>query len=96
MTLRALTLAFAAVAVICGFTYFNDAVLYHSMFVGNHIPMSVFGGLFLFLITVNPILRRLSRGKPSSLLRPFTARELCLILAIVLPSCCIPYSSMMR
>lgn len=96
MTLRALFLAFAAVAFICGFTYFNDAILYQSLFVGNHMPMSVFGGLFLFLITVNPILRRLSRGKPSSWLRPFSSRELCFILAIVLPTCCIPYSSMMR
>jgi len=96
MTLRALILAFAAVAFICGFTYFNDAILFHSMFVGNHMPMSVFGCLFLFLITVNPILRRLSRGRPTSLLQPFSARELCLILAIVLPTCCIPYSSMMR
>lgn len=96
MTLRALTLAFAAVAVICGFTYFNDAVLFHAMFLGNHMPMSVFGGLLLFLITVNPILGRLSRGNPTSPLRPFSARELCLLLAIVLPVCCIPYCSMMR
>jgi hypothetical protein len=98
MTLRAFLLGLLGVAVVCGYTYFNDGVLRQTMFVCNHMPTSVYGGLVLFLLLLNPLLGLLWRktGQSLRLLRPFSARELALVLALVLPACCIPYSSMLR
>jgi len=96
MTLRAIILAFLGAAVICGVTYFNDSVLYQTMFVGNHMPMSVFGGLLPLVLVVNPLLRRLFPGTRRSWLQPFSAKELFVLVALILPACSIPYSSMMR
>ena len=98
MTLRALVLGLLGVGVVCGYTYFNDGVLRQTMFVCNHMPTSVYGGLILFLLLMNPLLSLLWRrtGQAFRLLRPFSARELALVLALVLPACCVPYSSMLR
>ena len=48
-----------------------------------------------FLITVNPSCA-VSAGQAVFVVAAIFSRELCFILAIVLPTCCIPYSSMMR
>lgn len=98
MTSRAVALGFLGAAFICGYTYFNDGVLRQTMFVGNYMPTSVYGGLLLALICLNPLLRRLSRvaGDRVRWLRPFSARELVVVVALALPACCVPYSSMLR
>lgn len=98
MSIRAVVLGFLGAACICGYTYFNDGVLRQTMFVGNHMPTSVYGGLLLVLFLVNPLLRRLARGggRRLSWLRPFSARELVVVAALSLPACCVPYSSMLR
>jgi hypothetical protein len=96
MSSRAIFLAFVAAAIICGVTYFNDSVLYQTMLVGNHMPMSVFGALLPLVLLVNPLLRRCFPQNSCSWLRPFSAKELFVLLALILPMCSIPYSSMMR
>lgn len=98
MTLRALFLGLLGVGVVCGYTYFNDGVLRQTMFVCNHMPTSVYGGLVLFVLLANPLLRGLWRrtGEKIRLLRPLSTRELVLVLALVLPACSVPYSSMLR
>jgi hypothetical protein len=98
MTIRAVALGFLGAAFICGYTYFNDGVLRQTMFVGNHMPTSVYGGLLLALFLVNPLLRRLTRRTRGRLswFRPFSARELVVVVALALPACCVPYSSLLR
>jgi len=98
MTVRAVILGLGGAGFICGFTYFNDAVLRQSLFVGNHMPIAVYGPLLLFLMVVNPALQALTRrfeGAPRWL-RPFSGRELAVAIALSLASCCVPYSSMLR
>lgn len=98
MTPRAVALGLLGAAFICGYTYFNDGVLRQTMFVGNYMPTSVYGGLLLALFCLNPLLRRASRlaGNRLAWLRPLSARELVVIVALALPACCVPYSSMLR
>ena len=98
MTLRAVVLGFLGAACIGGYTYFNDGVLRQTMFVGNYMPTSVYGGLLLVLFLLNPLLRRLPVfvGARVPWLRPFSGRELVVVVALALPTCCVPYSSMLR
>lgn len=96
MTLRAFFCALLCIAFIAGFGFFNDAILYQTMLVGNFMPMSVFGLLIVTLFLLNPLLSAIYRHSKISFIKPFSGRELCLILAIILPACCIPYSSLMR
>jgi hypothetical protein len=58
--------------------------------VGNHMPISVFGLLLIVVLTANPLLHRL---KASWALRP---AELAVIVALMLVSCSIPGSGLMR
>ena len=90
MSIRAVLLGLLGACIICGFTYFNDAVMHQTYFVGNHMPFSVYGALVVFLIVVNPLLRRASRALA------FSGRELAVALTLTLAACCIPSSNMMR
>lgn len=96
MTLRAFIIGLISVSIIAAICFFNDAVLYQTLLIGTHMPTSVFGVLVPAMLLVNPLLGLLHRRTRLSLLRPFSARELCLILALILPACCIPYCSFMR
>ena len=60
------------------------------MFVGNFMPISVYGFLVLFLALIYPLLARIHK---SLALRP---GELAVILAMVLASCAIPGSNLLR
>lgn len=98
MTFRSVILGFMGAGIVCGYTYFNDGVLRQTMFVGNHMPMSVYGGLLFALFVINPLLSLLHskwRSVPRWLL-PLSGRELAVIVALSLPACCVPYSSMLR
>lgn len=97
MSLRSVILGFLVAAVLCAVVYFNDAVLVQTMCIGNHIPMTVFGGLLATVLFLNPLLGWLGRRFATPpWLHPLSARELCMILALVLPVCCVPYSSLFR
>jgi hypothetical protein len=90
MTIRAILLGLFGAVVVCGYGYFNDAVMRQTPFVGNFMPVAVYGGLILFVMLVNPLLARIRAGWMLG------SRELVVILALTLAACCIPGSSLMR
>lgn len=90
MTLRSVILGLIGVAFVCCYTYFNDWIMKQTMFVGNFMPISVYGFLVLFLALIYPLLARIHK---SLALRP---GELAVILAMVLASCAIPGSNLLR
>jgi len=90
MTIRATIFGLLGALFVCGYTYFNDAVLRQTMFVGNTMPLSVYGGLLFFVLAVNPLLRYLRKRWA------FTGAELALALVITLAACCIPGSGLLR
>ena len=90
MSLRAVILGLFGAALIAGVGYLNDQVLRGNFLVGNHFPISVFGGLIVVTAAVNPLLFRLRR---SWSLRP---SELAVAVALVLVGCSVPGSSLMR
>jgi len=86
MTWRAVLAGLLGGAFVCGFTHFNDTIMRQTMFVGNNMPISVYGGLIVFILLVNPLFGR----------RAFTGGELAVALALILAVCCIPGSGLMR
>ncbi len=86
MTWRAVLAGLVAGAFVCAFSYFNDAVMRQTMFIGSNMSISVYGGLILFVLIINPLLKRWA----------FSAGELAVALALVLAVCCIPGSGLMR
>ncbi|MBT3381983.1 MAG: hypothetical protein HN742_25735 [Lentisphaerae bacterium] len=90
MSLRAILLGLTGAAFVCGYTYVNDVVLKQTKFIGNHLPLSVFGGLVLFLLLVQPALRKLRERWA------LTPTELMVVLALTLSACVIPSSGLMR
>ena len=86
MTWRAVLAGLLAGAFVCAFCYFNDAVMHQTMFVGSIMPISVYGGLILFVLLINPLLGR----------RAFSAGELTVALAMTLVMCGIPGAGLMR
>ncbi|MBT3378639.1 MAG: hypothetical protein HN742_27020 [Lentisphaerae bacterium] len=90
MTIRAAILGLLASVFVCCYTYFNDAIIHQTMFVGNTMPISVYGGLILFVLALNPLLTKLRR------VRPLSATELVVILSMTLAACSIPGSGLMR
>ena len=57
----AIVLGLAGAVFVCTFTYFNDAIMHQTMFVGNNMPISVYGGLVILVLFVNPLLRKISK-----------------------------------
>lgn len=90
MTNRAVWIGLVGVAFICSYTYFNDWIMRQTMFVGNFMPISVYGLLVLFLAFLYPLWQRVMRK--GALKRG----ELAVILALVLASCAIPGSNLLR
>ncbi len=90
MTLRSVILGLLGVVFVCCYTYFNDWIMRQTMFVGNFMPISVYGFLVLFLAFIYPLLARIHR---SLALRP---GELAVILGMVLAACAIPGSNLLR
>jgi hypothetical protein len=88
--LRAIIIGLLGAAFLCSFTYFNDCVLKQSLLISDHMPVVVYGGLILAMVAVNPLLRRLGQRVPLS------SREVAIVLAVVLSSCCIPAFGLMR
>ena len=86
MNIRSLLLSLLAVSLICGLTYYNDAVLGQTFLIGNHMPIAVFGTLILFLYFVNNHLGKVSLKRS----------ELALIVGISLSVCVVPASGLLR
>jgi hypothetical protein len=90
MTFRSVLLGLLGAVVINAFTYASYAVLHVTNPVAHHLPVGVYGSLIIFILIINPLLfliwKRLSLSGP----------EIAVALAIVLASCAVPGSSMMR
>lgn len=86
MTLRAVLLGILGAAFVSAYTYFNDHVLQQTMFVGNNMPISVYGLLVLFMLVGFPIVRRLALRRA----------ELATILILTLVACAVPGSNLLR
>jgi hypothetical protein len=86
VTWRAVLVGLLGGAFVCAFCYFNDEVMNQTMFVGSIMPISVYGCLILFVLLVNPLLRRWA----------FSARELAVALSLTLVMCGIPGTGLMR
>jgi hypothetical protein len=86
MTIRAILLGFLGGAFVCGASFFNDRILRQTYLVGNNMPVSVYGTLILFLLLVNPLMRRFR----------LNGKELAVILTMTLATCCIPGSGFLR
>ena len=84
MTPRAIILGLLSAAAVCGFCYFNDFVMRQTFLVGNYMPISVYGGLLVFIIFVNPILLKMSKRLALS------GRELSVIVMLTLAACYVP------
>jgi hypothetical protein len=90
VTYRALILGFFGVVLLCGATYFNDYLLQQTPLIGNHLPISIYGGLLLFLLLINPLLARMGSRMP------LQGKELVVILALCLAAATVPSSGLLR
>ncbi|HPC57841.1 MAG TPA: hypothetical protein PK689_02450, partial [Kiritimatiellia bacterium] len=90
MTVRSVILGLLGAAFVCSYTYFNDWIMRQTMFVGNFMPISVYGLLVLFLAVAYPLWRKLT--KRGGLQR----KELAVILVLTLVSCAIPGANLLR
>lgn len=89
MTKRSILIGLLCAIVLGPITFFNDMVMKGTFLVGNYIPIAVFGSLLLFVLVVNPLLGALK-------LRPFSGKELAVVVAIVLCVCCLPGRGLMH
>jgi hypothetical protein len=90
VTKRAFILGVLGAALLCGVTFYNDMVIRGSLLVGSYLPSSVFGGLILVVLLLNPVLARVRRGFA------LTGAELGVITAMVLFACAIPGRGLMH
>lgn len=90
MTTRAVLLGLLGAILICGVAYLNDAVMHQTYVAGSYMPSSVYGGLILFILIINPLLFYLSKRLA------LTSKELTVILVLVLAACCIPGTNLIR
>lgn len=90
MALRGVLLGFLAGIAVCSVTYLNDAIMQQTYFVGNHLPVGVFGAFLLWMAVVNPLLHR-ARHRWA-----LPSRDIAVALAIALCCCAIPGSGLLR
>jgi hypothetical protein len=90
LTLRSLILGLLGVVFVCSYTYFNDHVMRQTMFVGNNMPISVYGLLVVYLVFFYPLIRRMNARLA------LRRAEIAIILAMTLTACAIPGSNLLR
>jgi len=91
MTARAIILGLLAALFIAGFGFINDRVLRLESFTSGHLlAVIAFGGLFLMLAVVNPLLGKIWR---KLILRP---AELAVMVTMMLVACSIPGRGLME
>lgn len=84
MSVRSVLLGLAGALVISVVCYFNDCVIRQGMLIPHLMPVVVYGSLVVFLLAVNPLLRRL---RPAWV---FARSELATVVCLVLVACAIP------
>jgi len=90
MTFRAVVLGLAGTIVLCAVTFFNDMVLQGQALIGSYLPLAVFGGLFIAVLLVNPILGAIRRRWA------LTGSELALIMVMLFAASYVPGRGLMR
>ncbi len=80
MSKRAIVVGLMLAAVVGAVGFFNDMVMRQTMLFSSYMPIFVYGSLCLFVVTFNPLLRRIQPKLA------FSGRELALIVAIILPA----------
>ncbi|NCD31982.1 MAG: hypothetical protein EOL87_01040 [Spartobacteria bacterium] len=90
MSIRAVLIGLLGVAFVTSYTYFNDSIMRQTMFIGNNMPISIYGALVLFMILLYPLLRKFGRRFC------LTRAEIATILVIMLPACAIPGANLLR
>jgi len=90
MTWRAVLIGFIAAMLIAMGGYFNDIYMRQSAIVGNFLPISIVGGLLVFVLVVSPLLWLIRRRWR------FSAAELAVMLALPFAVCVVPSAGFMR
>ncbi|MHC4200005.1 MAG: DUF6785 family protein [Planctomycetota bacterium] len=90
MTVRSILLGLAGAVTVCALAFFNDMVIHSTFFIGNFAPISVFGGLIVFLLLVNPVCSLVAKRAP------LTGGELAVIMALILFACYVPGQGLMH
>ncbi len=90
ITWRSVFIGLAGVVLICALTPYNDYALNNTFLVGNNLPLGAVMLAFLFALLVNG---PLSRWKPH---RAFTSGEMAVAFSMMLVSCTLPSSGLMR
>jgi hypothetical protein len=90
MTRRAVVLGLSLGMLVSLVTYFNDWVIGQTLFIGNFLPISVFGTAVLIALGINPMLSLVSRRLA------FRPSELLVATAIALAACGWPSSTLYR
>lgn len=86
MTIRSVLLGLLGAMTVCSVTYFNDWVLRQTHFVGNNMPVVIYGSLILFMLFINRLFLKWA----------LSGREIAVILTLTLAACCVPGSGLMR
>jgi hypothetical protein len=92
VTARSVVIGMIGVVFVASVTFLNDLAIGSrgTYFIGNLMPISVFGGMVFLTLIVSPLLGRVSRRLVLS------AREWAVVLALVLFACCVPGRSLMH
>ena len=81
LTIRAIVLGLLGAAFIGATGYFNDIVMNQTPIYTSYMPLFIYGSLIIFVVALNPLLKKISRRAA------FGGGELALAIAIMLPSC---------
>jgi len=84
MTFRSFVLGLSTALFIAGYNHFSDYVVKQGRFISNLMPVAVYGTLLVFLLVINPLLRRLWTKWA------LTGRELAVIVGFALVACSVP------
>ncbi len=90
LTRRSILLGFFGAALINAVTYYNDYVLNNTPIIGNNMPIGLLIMLFFFTLLINgPLSRFAPRWR-------FSTSEVAVSFSMILVSCAIPSSGLMR
>jgi len=89
-TWRGWLLGLLGVIFICGFTAFNDYAVNNTYLVGNFLPIGLVAFFLIFILGINSLLWKI---KPTMALKQ---RDLALAMLMMLVSCALPSSGLMR
>ena len=90
MTIRAVLLGLVGTVALCAGMYYHDWMIQNTHLIGHFLPYFLYGGLILFVLLANPLLRRVSPRLTLS------GRELAVVVAMLLFACGIAGMGLLR